>query len=89
MSMPGYDAWKTRLPDDDGRECPTCGEWMIYSAHHRWWLCEHCEERNGPDPDQLYDEWREREDAREGRLPRDHVAWQPPVAGDEDDAVPF
>ena len=65
MSLPGYDAWKTRLPDDDGKECPSCGEWMVYFSSARGWVCEHCEEREAPDPDRAYDEWRDRQMERE------------------------
>lgn len=66
MSLPGYDAWKTRLPEDDWRECPHCDGVMRWSSFWRGWECERCEENTGPDPDALYDEWRDRQ-MEEGR----------------------
>lgn len=28
MHLPGYDAWKTRGPDDDAPTCDRCGGWL-------------------------------------------------------------
>jgi len=61
MFLPGYDAWKTRLPDDDAEECPCCGGAMY--RHNRDWYCETCEHNTAPDPDYEYD--RMRDDAME------------------------
>ena len=37
-----YDAWKTRLPDDNDPICERCGEGLRRTAGI--WHCERCEE---------------------------------------------
>jgi hypothetical protein len=51
-----YDLWKLATPEDEARECATCGEWMRFSRRLRW-HCEQCDER---DADWLRDEQEER-----------------------------
>ena len=48
MSLPGYDAWKTRLPDNyDGPVCAQCGgnierDWHALRGGLLWY-CERCD----------------------------------------------
>ena len=57
--LPGYDAWKTRLPpeplDPEDEDC-TC------TTYRRDQWCP----VHGRDPDQAYEEKRDREDERDG-----------------------
>ena len=39
-----YDAWKTRVPQDDGPVCETCGAWLRRTLDFGWY-CPDCEER--------------------------------------------
>ena len=63
MSLPGYDEWKTRAPEDDDPRCEHCG------AHEReirsGWQPEQCTGKCGllawRDPDAEYGAMRERE----------------------------
>lgn len=43
MFLTGYDAWKTREPDDDGPCCETCGE-PLRRDSRRCWYCERCDD---------------------------------------------
>lgn len=47
MSLPGYDAWKTRLPDEyDGPVCNRCGSFLLrdHTIPGQYWYCERCDE---------------------------------------------
>jgi hypothetical protein len=47
MSLPGYDAWKTRVPDDyDGPVCGKCGAFLLRDRTSLLvlWFCERCDE---------------------------------------------
>jgi len=44
MSLPGYDAWKTRGPDwDDPPTCDRCGEFLTRAWQPPHWFCDECE----------------------------------------------
>jgi predicted amidophosphoribosyltransferase len=43
--LPGYDAWKTRLPDyADGPTCETCGGWLRRDTNFALY-CPDCADR--------------------------------------------
>lgn len=55
-NLPGYDAWKTRGPEEGHEEaCPHCGHPMEHDEYTKEYNCEHCGHAEGP-PD-AYDEW--------------------------------
>jgi len=61
MSLPGYDEWKTRSPDDENPRCEFCGAYE--SEVRKGWQPDACTGECGRvwrDPDAEYEASRER-----------------------------
>jgi hypothetical protein len=44
VNLPGYDAWKTREPDEDYELCPDCGGPLRRARGTQCWFCERCDD---------------------------------------------